>query len=278
MGSRFHHRFSAPNPWRFFFPGSTPAAPRPSTLSFPAPSACAASSRSSHLPGARHSRTCAPARSTRATMSPPRSRRRSSSPSASVANARSPRSGFSGGVGATDAHTSTSQPLWRRVSASVPVSVSPSFGASRDASANASRASQSFEPSRRDECVRASKAGGSRGTAARSSSATASAWSASVDPTPRRTLFYSGAEVSSGVGSDGSDGWRRETESRATTRESNNEGGANLGDETYPPHTGRSHVTASATAKYANDTCAATRAAPSVDMVSARAPVRGPRL
>jgi hypothetical protein len=37
-------------------------------------------------------------------------------------------------------------------------------------------------------------------------------------------------------------------------------------------------VTASATAKYANDTCAATRAAPSVDMVSARAPVRGPRL
>ena len=52
---------------------------------------------------------------------------------------------------------------------------------------------------------------------------------------------------------------------------------SNLGDETYPPNTGRSHVTASATAKYANDTCAATFAAPSVDMVSARAPVRGPR-
>ena len=98
-------------------------------------------------------------------------------------------------------------------------------------------------------------------------------------PDAEKNAFYSGAEVSSGVGSDGSDGWRRETESRATTRESNNEGGgANLGDETYPPHTGRSHVTASATAKYANDTCAATRAAPSVDMVSARAPVRGPRL
>lgn len=53
-------------------------------------------------------------------------------------------------------------------------------------------------------------------------------------------------------------------------REATTRAESNLGDETYPPHTGRSHVTASATAKYANDTCAATRAAPSVDMVSAR--------
>ena len=190
-----------------------------------------------------------------------------------MANARSPRSGFSGGVGATDAHTSTSQPLWRRVSASVPVSVSPSFGASRDASANASRASQSFEPSRRDECVRASKAGGSRGTAARSSSATASAWSASVDPTPRRTLRARRCRRESGqTGGEPSDDARKQRREKATTRAE-----SNLGDETYPPNTGRSHVTASATAKYANDTCAATFAAPSVDMVSARAPVRGPR-
>ena len=62
--------------------------------------------------------------------------------------------------------------------------------------------------------------------------------------------------------------WEREIRARdarkATTRAE-----SILGDETYPPHTGLSHVIASATAKYANDTCAATRAAPSVDMVSA---------